>query len=89
MSMLRDLSRTIGLRICALRGHRFFYPNGCFDSWHAYSCVRCGALSRSLDSLPCAPEDEPFMGFDDEEAVEREFALASRWFRLLPLPRWL
>jgi hypothetical protein len=86
---LIQLSRTLGRCVCAVRGHRYFYPGGCWNSWSAYTCVRCGALSRDLDSLDFVPDDEPFIGFEDEDDIALELSVERRWITRLPFPRWL
>jgi len=89
------LSRAIGALVCRLRGHEFFYPGGEVNSWSAYSCVRCNALSRALEDLPNAPgpdddhyDDNHYFDDDWQDRVDREWALAKRWVSWLPWPRW-
>ena len=86
------ISRFIGRRVCAHKGCRYEPPNGCFNSWSAYACVRCDELDRPLDDLPPAPNyyDTDYSPADeyfefDEEAHNH----ARRWFQCLPWPRWI
>ena len=72
---LINASRALGRLVCRARG--------------AYSCIRCGELSRPLESLPFAPDDDDWDRFDDHDEVERQYRRAARWFSWLPFPRWL
>jgi len=86
------LSRKLGASLCLLSDHKYFFPDGCFNGWSAYTCVRCGALSCPLDSLPPAPPDEDFTRWHDEEddeRIEQQHKMARRWFASLPWPRWV
>lgn len=95
--MLRAISRFVGRLVCfvgrlvcAVRGHRYFYQNGCINSWCAYSCVRCGELSRPLESLPYPPDDYEYEWDErDEETIDRDLARCARWVPFLPFPRWI
>jgi hypothetical protein len=87
------ICRKIGAGVCGLRGHDFFYPHGSIDSWRAYTCIRCGELSRPLDSLPSAPvtdtdDNDSWRDDDDDLRLEDEHAKARRWIAWLPWPRW-
>lgn len=86
------LSLNLGALVCRLRGeHRYHYPHGCYDTRYAYACVRCRRPDRDLDTLPSIGPDE--FGYwpegDSDDDIEREYAIASRWFSALPFPRWL
>ncbi|MCY1371532.1 hypothetical protein D9M68_788970 [compost metagenome] len=84
------LSRYVGALVCEIKGHRYHYANGCYDSWKAYACIRCNELDRPLESLEPSPCDD-FEDRDryDEDEAERAYQLEARWFRCLPIPRWL
>lgn len=87
--------RWVGAAVCAARGHEFFYPRRCVESWCAYTCIRCGALSRPLESLPSAPgpDDDDYDPWrydsDEDDRIEEEHALAKRWFARWSWPRWV
>lgn len=91
---LRQLSRFVGAQVCKVKGCRYHYANGCYDSWKAYQCLRCGELDQPLESLQPRPDyigddyDE-YGSWDEVEEGERLFELDTRWFVCLPFPRWL
>lgn len=89
-----QVSRKLGAMVCAVHGHRYFYPDGMYVAWRAHSCVRCGQWDQPLESLPYRPEgegDDLFDYFDEEreQQIERERDQAKRWFAPLSWPRWL
>jgi len=86
-----DIVRWFGKQVCRVKGHDFFFPGGCIDSYSAYTCVRCGELSRSLDSLPTMPDDEwEAHGFGpDNDEIEREHERARRWSARIRYPKWI
>lgn len=84
--------RWLGRQVCRVRGHHYFYPGGEVRSWVAYSCVRCGALDRAIESLPYSPDDECFDPTDTpeyQEYVEQQYEQERRWISWLPYLRWL
>jgi len=87
MKLIR-ISRLIGSQVCKLKGHRYHYANGCYDSWKAYACIRCNELDKPLDSLEPFPLDE-YESWHEVYEGERLYHLDTRWFSCLPLPRWL
>ena len=86
---LRQLSRFVGAQICKVKGHRYHYANGCYDSWKAYACIRCGELDQPLEALDPAPDEPDYDCRNWDEDNELEYRLDARWFSCLPLPRWL
>jgi len=86
------VSRALGASLCRLKSeHNYVYPNGCYSSWCAYACVRCGELDTPLDELPPAPDfdDSDYRGYDDRDLDEAAHRRECRWFQCLPWPRWL
>jgi len=83
-------SRALGAVVCAARGHRYYYHRGEVRSWCAYSCCRCGALDRPLDSLPFAPNDDDIWNEPEEQTeFDAEYRRFRRWVSWLPVPRWV
>ncbi|WBG61856.1 hypothetical protein ELR50_02765 [Pseudomonas citronellolis] len=94
MRPLVKLSRLVGAQVCKVKGCRYHYANGCYDSWKAYACIRCGELDKPLDSLAPRPdyiddEWDEYRDWAEVEEGERLYQLDTRWFACLPFPRWL
>ncbi|WP_437882145.1 hypothetical protein [Pseudomonas sp. LRF_L74] len=94
MKLLTSFSRLLGAQVCKVKGCRYHFPNGCFDSWKTYGCIRCHEWSRSFDDTPeRGPDDfdpwDEYQSLHDVEEGERLYQIDSRWFSCLPFPRWI